>query len=420
MEREDHWKFLVSDTRRTRLLAVGLVVVVLVLFQRQLRLALDAGRAFETRFDLALVPSAVILVAVLLLYFQARRHEQRMQHSVSDARSRERQERNSVLDGLTRFGLALARASDMESVRDVSQQMLPQFAGARPLWAVVRARSTWESIAGGLEKSPDKVLADVERLADQALKRFAGSTGEPEGTEWEGHVYYPLVVEETVTGILAVQTTGADATREDTDWRRTMGSAAILVGIAARRVQLAREVEEKGVYDDLTGCFNRTHSMRVLQKELQRARRQKVPFALIMLDLDHFKRINDTYGHVCGDAILAAVGQRIRDVLRNTDTKCRYGGEEFMVLLPDTPRPAALHVAESLRRHLAETSVTCNGQKVSTTASVGLAMALPKEMDATALIERADAALYRAKNGGRNQVCDEKLPETPTFSLNVM
>ena len=192
-----------------------------------------------------------------------------------------------------------------------------------------------------------------------------------------------------------------------------MGPAATLVGIAARNVQLAREVEENGVYDGLTGCFNRTHSMRVLQTELQRARRQQAPFALIMLDLDHFKAINDTYGHLCGDAILAAVGQRIRDILRNSDTKCRYGGEEFMVLLPDTSRPGALHVAESLRQQLAETSVTWNEHKVSTTASVGLAMALPKEVDPTALIGRADAALYRAKNGGRNQVCETTLPEMP-------
>jgi diguanylate cyclase (GGDEF)-like protein len=170
------------------------------------------------------------------------------------------------------------------------------------------------------------------------------------------------------------------------------------------------------VYDGLTGCFNRTHSMRVLQTELQRARRQQTPIALIMLDLDHFKAVNDTYGHLCGDAFLAAAGQRIRDILRNSDTKCRYGGEEFMVLLPDTPRAGAMHVAESLRLQLAETRVTWNGEQVSTTASVGLAMGLPKEVDPTALIGRADAALYRAKHNGRNQVCETVLPITPSTS----
>ena len=402
---------MVGDSRRTRLLAVGLVLAGLLLLQRQLRLALDAVHAFETRVGLALVPSAVILLVVLLVYFQARRHEQWTQHSLADVKRRERQGRDSVLDGLTQLGLALARASDMGIVRDVTQQALARFTGARPFWAVVRGRGKWESIAGGLEGSPDTVRADVEPLADQALRRCKGSTGAAEGLEWDGRIYYPLVVGETTTGILAVETTGDGGTREDTEWRRALASATTLVAIAARNVQLAREVEENGVYDGLTGCFNRTHSMRVLQTELQRARRQQAPVVLIMLDLDHFKAINDTYGHLCGDAVLAAVGQRVRDILRNSDTKCRYGGEEFMVVLPDTPRPGALHVAESLRQQLAETKVTWNGATVSATASVGLAMALPKEVNAAALIGRADAALYRAKNGGRNQVCEAELPE---------
>ncbi len=85
-----------------------------------------------------------------------------------------------------------------------------------------------------------------------------------------------------------------------------------------------------------------------------------------------------------------------------------------MVLLPDTPRPGAVHVAESLRQQLAEITATWSGERVSTTASVGLAMALPKEVDATAVLGRADAALYRAKNAGRNQVCEAPLPDTPS------
>ena len=404
---------MLRNTRGTRLFAVGLLVAVLVLLQRQLRLALDAVHAFEAQVGLALVPSGVILVVVLLLYFQAQRHEQRLRRSVGDAKRRERQGRDSVFDGLSRFGLALARASDMGVVSDVVEQALPQFTGARPFWVVVRAKGKWESIVGGLTESSDQVSAEVERLADQALKRFEGSTGKPDGMEWDGRVYYPLVIGETASGVLAVEMTGEGETREDTDWRRVLGSATALVGIAGRNAQLAREVKENGVYDALTGCFNRTHTMRLFQTELQRARRQQAPFALIMLDLDRFKTINDTYGHLCGDAMLAAVGQRMRDVLRDSDTKCRYGGEEFLVLLPDTPRPGALHVAESLRQQLAETSVTWKGKKVSTTASVGLAMALPKEVDVPALLGRADAALYRAKDGGRNQVREAALSAPP-------
>lgn len=318
-----------------------------------------------------------------------------------------------MLDALTRLGLSLARASDIGLVRDATHQMLPRVAGDRRCWAVVRAKGKWESIAGGLEESPDRVQAEIEQLADQALKRFGGSAVVPEGVEFDGQVYYPLIVGDTTAGVLAVDISADRPDQPDSDWRRAMGAVATMVAIAARKAQLGREVEENGVYDDLTGCFNRAHSMRVLQTELQRARRQQASFALIIFDLDHFKTVNDTYGHLCGDAILAAVGQRTRDILRNSDTKCRYGGEEFMVLLPDTPRPGALHVAESLRQQLAEIQVMWNGTPVSVTASVGLTMAMLKEVDPIPLIGRADAALYRAKNGGRNQVCEAELPEVP-------
>ena len=406
---------MIGDTRRTRLFAVGLVMAVLALFQRQLRLALDAAHAFDMQLGLAVVPSAVILGVVLLLYLQARHHEQQIRHAVRDAKSHELRQRDSVSEALTRFGVALARASDMATVREVVQRSLRQFSGGRPFWAGVRTKGKWVSISGGLEESSDMDLVEgVERMADQALKRFEESAGTSEALEWESRVYFPLVVGETTGGVLTVEVSGAGAPDEGFDWRQTMGTAATLVGIAVRNVQLAREVEENGVYDSLTGCFNRAHSMRVLQTELQRARRQQAPSGLIMLDLDHFKAVNDTYGHLCGDAFLVAAGQRIRDILRNSDTKCRYGGEEFMVLLPDTPRAGAMHVAESLRLQLAETKVMWNGEQVSTTASVGLAMGLPNEVDPTALIGRADAALYRAKNNGRNQVCETVLPSTPS------
>ena len=175
---------MLRDTQRTRLFAVGLLVAVLVLLQLQLRLALEAIHAFEARVGLALVPSAVILGVVLLWYLQARRHEERMQRSVGDTTTRERQRRDSVLEDLTRFGLALARASDMGIVRDVVQQALPQFTGGRPFWAVVRAKGKWESVAGGLEESPDLVMAEVERLADQAFSASRGAAASRKG--WSG------------------------------------------------------------------------------------------------------------------------------------------------------------------------------------------------------------------------------------------
>jgi diguanylate cyclase len=125
---------------------------------------------------------------------------------------------------------------------------------------------------------------------------------------------------------------------------------------------------------------------------------------MIMFDIDHFKDVNDRYGHLCGDAVLAAVGAKIREVLRGSDMKCRYGGEEFLVLLPETPLEGAKRVADTLRRDLEELSINWKSEIVRVTASFGVTVAQPAEIDGPALIGRADAALYRAKDQGRNCV----------------
>jgi diguanylate cyclase (GGDEF)-like protein len=146
------------------------------------------------------------------------------------------------------------------------------------------------------------------------------------------------------------------------------------------------------------------HAIDQIDTELRRARRSQMPVALIMFDLDRFKDVNDRHGHLCGDAVLAAVGARMRDVLRGSDLKCRYGGEEFLVLLPETPLEGAKRVADTLRRELADMAVQWKDETLHITASFGVSVALPSEIDPQALISRADAALYRAKDQGRNCV----------------
>ena len=172
---------------------------------------------------------------------------------------------------------------------------------------------------------------------------------------------------------------------------------------AAKNAELYSEVHENSVRDALTGCFNRRHVLQVLDSELRRARRSHGAFALVMLDLDHFKTINDRFGHLGGDAVLAHVGQRMKAVLRGSDTKCRYGGEEFLVLLPDTPLAGARRVAEMLRKDLEQHPVRWNDQMLVVTASFGIAD-IAGEDTANTIMARADAALYRAKQSGRNCV----------------
>ena len=160
--------------------------------------------------------------------------------------------------------------------------------------------------------------------------------------------------------------------------------------------------------------------MKVLDSKLQRANRAKSPLAMIMLELDHFKAINDCHGHLCGDAVLTAIGQWMKDALRNSDVKCRYGGEEFLVLLPDTALAAA-RVAESLRREIGQTSVLRRSEAVSTTASFGVSVSRGGELDSRALISRADTALYRAKREGRSRVCidsaTDSAPPVPGLTI---
>ena len=138
----------------------------------------------------------------------------------------------------------------------------------------------------------------------------------------------------------------------------------------------------------------------MIDVELRRARRSQMPVSLIMFDLDHFKDVNDRYGHLCGDAVLAAVGVRMRDVLRGSDLKCRYGGEEFSCCCPKRRSKAPSASPTRCGASWPELPIHWKDETLGITASFGVTMALPSEIDTEAIIGRADAALYRAKEQG--------------------
>jgi diguanylate cyclase (GGDEF)-like protein len=176
-----------------------------------------------------------------------------------------------------------------------------------------------------------------------------------------------------------------------------------------------RRLEEISVRDALTGLYNRRYFADRLANEHERSARHKRPIALLMMDIDHFKRINDTYGHQTGDDVLRGVAQALVHQTRTIDVVCRYGGEEFAALLPETPFDGALLLAERLRERVALLEVkprpsgdgdqAAHTEPLSCTISIGLAMLdrerMPKPDD---LVAAADEALYGAKHGGRNRV----------------
>ncbi len=162
----------------------------------------------------------------------------------------------------------------------------------------------------------------------------------------------------------------------------------------------------------LTGVWNRGTIIEILQRELARAAREGTSVGVIMADLDHFKRINDTLGHLAGDIALREVSRRMGIMLRPYDAIGRYGGEEFLVVLPGCDLPGALGVAERMRQAIAEMPVAVPTGTTRITVSLGAAAGEGPSLDADGLIRKADETLYRAKRGGRNRVESAMKSET--------
>jgi diguanylate cyclase (GGDEF)-like protein len=161
--------------------------------------------------------------------------------------------------------------------------------------------------------------------------------------------------------------------------------------------------------DPLTGCYNRGHLNELLPREIKRALRYRHPLSLAMCDIDHFKKVNDTYGHQCGDQVLKNFVQSISELIRSdSDWLARYGGEEFLLVLPETKLENAFGLAERLRNHLAQKVIEAEDDKVSITASFGVtgfkASDPPQNITFQTLINTADKYLYAAKKRGRNRV----------------
>lgn len=196
----------------------------------------------------------------------------------------------------------------------------------------------------------------------------------------------------------------------------TAASAALVLGLLLgalayvnqRFMRALRDAQSKlvemAVIDSLTGLLNRRAGLERVEEELSRQHRLVRPVACLLVDIDHFKKINDTYGHLAGDEVLASFGKIVRSCTRKHDIVCRYGGEEFLLLLPDTTLQAALATAEKIRSKTATLPVSFNGKDISITTSVGVT-GMVRDETVEALVARADATLYQAKSEGRNRVC---------------
>ncbi|MCG2786205.1 MAG: diguanylate cyclase, partial [Anaerolineae bacterium] len=175
--------------------------------------------------------------------------------------------------------------------------------------------------------------------------------------------------------------------------------------VQLQRVEsLQEELREQAIRDSLTGLFNRRYLDESFSKKISRMKKKESSLAVIMLDIDHFKSFNDTHGHSAGDELLAMLGELLRNQTRQSDVACRYGGEEFVILLSDTSLEVATKRAEEIRRSFESIRVSFEGKSLKSTISIGISIYPDHGDQPEALIIQADQALYQAKSSGRNRV----------------
>lgn len=385
--------------RHDGLLLAGLALALLTIFDQTIGRVLQLASEVEAAYRVRLLPALVVLVAMLIVHLHARRQEMKAEAAAAAAEARVAHERARDLEQLAAFGRALTAALTRDALRAVLWRYMPLLAGRRDVWIGLADGQKFELLLETTGTDQAAVAAEeIGRRLASALAREGG------GVSWvceDGYRCFLISTADRHAGVVALSEDAGDI---DERTERTVSAAAALLGIAVRNVQLFAEIRENALTDPLTACFNRGHILQVIEAELRRTRRTQSPLSVVMLDVDQFKAINDRLGHLAGDDVLAAIGLRLRDVLRHSDVRGRFGGDEFLIVLPDTPAAGALHVAEAIRRELEALQIPLASGAERITASVGVATALPGEIEAARLVGRVDRALYLAKAEGRNRV----------------
>jgi diguanylate cyclase (GGDEF)-like protein len=388
-------------TRNDTSLAIGLIAAAVIVFQQPLRALLDLAQEIEGRYHLNLVPALMLLTAIFVFHQYRKRDQARAEAQAAASAAAQALARNKALEQLMAFGEAVANALDRAALQNVLWKHLPAFSGQREAWVAIRGSRGGVDLLLQDASPAGRPAEAVEQLARRVLGDALAVPGDPSGREAVDDVYFALHAGGSVIGVLGVRNSPVLSDEE----RKVLAGAAALIAIGVKNMQLFAQTRELSLRDALTGCYNRAHTLEALDLELRRVKRTGNPLSILMFDIDHFKAVNDRFGHLRGDELLGAVGIQLGQILRSTDIRCRYGGDEFLLVLPDTPALGAQQVAECLRQEIAKLKVTSGDESVPITISLGVAAAMQGETDPKVLIERADEALYRATRDGRDRFC---------------
>ena len=390
--------------------------------RRELRERLRATLGYNTVLAVA-ASLATALVIGIALYVASRSLRERAEaaeqaHLLAEAQadqarqSQLRSRRLAVTAEMLQAMDSLTRADDLCNVLPAFlPKLLPGSGGAVYLYRASRDFLQRAAVWGDAGHAPELVAtADCWALRFGRAHAAApgdglrcphcgDAAGQPDGTE----LCVPMISQGEVLGLLTARiAAGADATLEQAS--ATAISEQLALGTS--NINLREVLRRQSTTDELTGLYNRRYFDETLRRELFRAERTRAALAVVMIDLDHFKRMNDTYGHEAGDLVLRAVGQCLRDGVRRSDIACRYGGEELVVVLPECDAQAAARCADNLRTAIARLALLHGATPLPpVTASFGVAMWPANGDDATTLLQAADRALYAAKREGRNRVC---------------
>ena len=313
--------------------------------------------------------------------------------------------------------LLQACASRDEAFRIIPErlrQLLPDTSGAVSLLSTTRNRAESQAEWGPCAPA-DQIFAPAECWALRRGCSHIHPGGEsalrcPHLNADGASVCLPLIANGEALGVLAIQENEIIAHDAASDqfpaWRPLAAAAAEHIALALSNLSLREALRSQAVRDPLTGLYNRRYMEEFLERELQRSRRQNRPLSLLMLDLDHFKRYNDHFGHAAGDELLRSLGDILLRGIRSDDVACRYGGEEFVIVLPECSLPQATSRAEEICKRIKQVSTTGPGEKRDpVTISIGVAAFEDNgAYTVPLLLKLAAQALYQAKHDGRDRV----------------
>jgi diguanylate cyclase (GGDEF)-like protein len=306
---------------------------------------------------------------------------------------------------LTRYIVAINRQKSTEEIINQAALCLKEMLGYR-LFAFVVKKETAADVwldPRMYKKSLEKVIVDDFNMTDKTGINYLNHSfypGEDSGPSFDlsDLVYYELNEKEFTARIYMLPKKRTGARHDEVVNLILQGSCTALL-----RQTKIETLTDAAVIDPLTGCYNRREFETQLNRNISGATRYQNPLSIFMFDLDHFKRINDTFGHQAGDKVLQHVVKLVQRNMRTGDILARYGGEEFIAILPETGKVKAMELADRLRKRIAKHPVAYGGDHIKVTASFGVAQ-LNRQADMSHFIQDADTMLYKAKLNGRNTV----------------